>query len=440
MQRINDVNVLTVIANESYEQYARTLQGEYVEDGVAAPPPPSNAGRATVRRNDAIFQRNKAFRDFWIKLKKDVTYELSLDTDALVRACVERINNRSLPTTTIVVEKGDFVVVDYTIELSSVSGETCKLAIAKLDTLGDEETRKLTGKKYEELEKTLNDPRLRGYKIVEIVAAGDDARIVFGNGQTLYVGQKLRFQSESGQKPRERATLAPAEKYPLTFNLIDRAARETGLTRPTLVRIFQSLNARRKAAIFDNPEGFAGLFITEISNALADHIAERIRFTVQPAGEEWGYDLDDLFPPEKAFPQKELIPGSAASLYNLVQIDSDIERGFVEQRLNPDEDVVFYFKFPPRFKFDFPRVIGNYNPDWGIARYLADDHGGRVVVELIRETKGQLDPNKLQFAHETRKVKCAKKLFAALGVDYRIVTDKVADWWEQGEEQEALSL
>lgn len=436
----DDVNVLTVVANESYENYARTLQSEYVEDGVAAPPPPTDAAGSMAHRNDAIFVRNRAFRDFWLKLQKHITYDMTVDTEALVEACVERINNRALPVTTIVVERGDFVVIDYTIELVSVSGATCKLAITKLDTRGNEEQRKLTCDLNDNLEKVMADERLRGYKIAEITEQGDTSRILFGNGQTVYKGQHLRFQSESGQKPRERTALAPAHKYPLTFNLIDRAARETGLTRPTLVRIFRSLSERRKAAIFDNPEGFAGLFITEITNALADHIAERIQFNVQPADKGWGYDLDDLFPAEKKFPQKELVRGSTASLYDYVQIDSDIEQGFVENRLNPDGDVVFYFKFPPRFKFDFPRVIGKYNPDWGIARYMPDANGGRVVVELVRETKGNVDPNKLQFAHETRKVKCAKKLFAALGVDYRIVTDKVADWWERGEEQGALAL
>src|SRR5690606_37992228 len=35
------VNILTVVANESYEAYASALQSEYVEDGLAAPPPPS---------------------------------------------------------------------------------------------------------------------------------------------------------------------------------------------------------------------------------------------------------------------------------------------------------------------------------------------------------------------------------------------------------------
>ena len=424
-----DVNILTVVANESYERYASTLQSEYVEDGLAPPPPPSKAGKATARRNDKIFKSTQAFKDFWAKLQRRITYEITLDTAALVENCIERINNRPLPQSIIVVEKGEFVVTDYTLELLSVSGQTCKLRIFKQDTRGDEEQRKLTCKLGDDLEKLTGDERLRGYKIVKITEAGDTSRVAFGNGQMLYVGRSLRFQSESGQKPRERGALPPDEKYPLTFNLIERAARETGLTRPTLVSIFRGLSERRKEAIFHNPEGFASLFITEIKNALADHIAERIRFQVHPLSpRDWGYDLEDLFPPEKEFPQKELVPGSEASLYDQVQIDSEVERGFVELRLNPDDEVVFYFKFPPAFKFDFPRVIGNYNPDWGIARYIPRD-GGKVILELVRETKGQTDPRKLQFAHETRKVKCAQKLFEALGIDYRIVTDRTVDWW-----------
>ena len=424
------VNVLTVIANESYESYAKTLQNEYVEDRLAAPPPPSRAGRATAKRNNDIYPGSQAFRDFWAKLQKRITYDLTLDTSALIQACVDRINAHPLPSALLVVERGDFVVTDYSLELLSVSDMTCKLSIRKQDTRGDEETRKLTLNLRDDLEKAFGDECLRGYKIVQIVNAGDTSRVVFGNGQTLYVNQRLRFQSQCGQKPRERAALAPNQKHPLRFNLIERAARETGLTRATLVEIFKKLNAPRKEALFLNPEGFANLFITEISNALADHIAERIRFRIQPVTPtDWGYDLDDLFPPEKAFPQKELVPGSAASLYDQVQVDSDVEKNFVEQRLNCDDEVIFYFKFPSTFRFEFPRVIGNYNPDWGIARYIPDDKGGKIILELVRETKGQTDPSKLQFAHESRKIQCAAQLFKALKVDYRVVTDKTADWW-----------
>ena len=296
----------------------------------------------------------------------------------------------------------------------------------------------MTCKLRTDLEKATNDERLRGYKIVEIIEAGDASRIVFGNGQILYQGQRLRFQSEGGQKPSERAVLAPDEKYPLTFNLLDRTARETGLTRPTILRIFQGLSERRKQAIFDNPEGFAGLFITEISNALADHIAERIQFNIEADVIHWGYDLDDLFPPEKEFPQKELVPGSDASLYDQVQIDSDVEKVFVEARLNLDDEVIFYFKFPPAFKFDFPRVIGNYNPDWGIARYRSQED--RIILELVRETKGTTEIDQLQFPHEKRKIICAEKLFTALGIDYRVVTDQTLDWWRSVNVKQELKL
>lgn len=428
------VNVLTVIANESYETYVRTLQSEYVEDGLAAPPPPTQPQRTIAKRNDQIFKHTQAFRDFWAKLQKRITYDFTLDTEALIENCIERINNQSIPTAYVVVEKGEFVVTDYTLELLSVhkDSETCKLWIQKQNTRGEKEEHELIAKKWEDLEKKLNDECLRGYKIVEIIEAGDTSRIVFGNGEIFYVGEKHRFQSQTGQKPYQHAALAPTEKQPLTFNLIDRTIKETGLTRNTVLKIFQGLSERKKETLFLNPEGFASLFITEIRNALAEHIAEHIRFTVEPIRpDNWGYDLEDLFPPEKNFPQKELIDGSSASLYDRVQIDSEVEKNFVEKRLNPDSEIVFYFKFPASFRFDFPRVIGNYNPDWGIARYVPDERGGKVILELVRETKGREEIEKLQFSHEKRKIRCAQKLFEALGIDYRVVSDHTVEWWKK---------
>ena len=434
-----DVNVLSVVANESYESYASRLQSEYVEDGLAAPPKPSNAARVNARRNDAIFKGSRAFKDFWRKLQKHTTYTISVDTQELIDRCTERINNRSMPKTTIVVEKGTFVVSDYKMELVSLNEANCKLRISVQDTLGNESMSAYTFKKRNDLAKELKDDRLRGFQIVDLIDDGGNSYVVFGNGQKLFKDTPIRFQSERGQKPTERAQLAPSERYPV-FNLIDRAAKETGLTRPTINQIFKGLSDRRKAAIFDNPEGFAGLFITEINNALADHIAERIQFQITPAPTDWGYDLDGLFPEEKDFPQKELVPASAASLYDQVQVDSDVETRFVETYLNKDNEVVFYFKFPPAFKIDFPRIIGDYNPDWGIARFSSPDH--KITLELVRETKGTQELKNLQFPHERRKITCAEKFFQALDIDYRVVTDQ-ADWWKPGDtipEQERFEL
>ncbi len=156
-------------------------------------------------------------------------------------------------------------------------------------------------------------------------------------------------------------------------------------------------------------------------------MAERIQFQVDQAALDWGYDLDDLFPPLKVFPQKELIDSGEAGLYDQTQIDSDVEKRFVEHRLLVDDQVVFYFKFPPSFKIQFPKVIGNYNPDWGIARL---DPDGKLILELVRETKGSEDLATLQFPQEKRKIICARKHFNAIGIDYRVVLDSSLEWWK----------
>lgn len=426
----DDVNVLSVIANESYQRYAETLQSEYVEEGQAPPPKPTNAARAKVTRNDEI-AKSKAFRDFWAKLQRHTAYKISIDTPALVKTCVERIGNKSIPQSIIVVERGKFIVAEYTIELKSITDDSCKLKITVKDTDGNESVNTHTFDTRTDLSKALRDERLRGYKIVEIVDDGDNSHVKFGNGQEVTKFQPIIFQSEQGQKPQERGQVSEKTRYPV-FNLIDRAAKETGLTRPTLNEIFRRLSEKRKEAIFTNPEGFAGLFIGEVQNALKDHIAERIEFSIDAdATKKWAMDIEDAFPPEKEYPQKELVAGSQASLYNQMQIDSDVEERFVKLKLNEDEKVLFYFKFPPTFKIDFPRIIGDYNPDWGIARYK----DGKVLLELVRETKGGTNIDLLRFPHEARKIRCAQKAFTALGVDYRVITDTTTDWWESEVEQ-----
>jgi type III restriction enzyme len=74
-----------------------------------------------------------------------------------------------------------------------------------------------------------------------------------------------------------------------------------------------------------------------------------------------------------------------------------------------------------------PKIIGNYNPDWGIIRW---DENEKLKLELVRETKGNIDPNLLQFKNEKRKIDCAKKHFKAIGIDYRQVDDKIINYWE----------
>jgi len=146
-------------------------------------------------------------------------------------------------------------------------------------------------------------------------------------------------------------------------------------------------------------------------------------------------DLDKLFPPEKHDLQRNIEQTGPASLYDAISADSDVERTFI-QRLDRDQQVIFYFKFPSAFRIHLPKVIGAYNPDWGIGRY--DMGKNKVVLYLVRETKGTTNLDALHFPQEKRKIQCASAFFKALDVDYRPITANTADWWTTMPLQEIL--
>lgn len=86
-QRVYDdsVNILTVIANESYADFSRKLQTEIEEEtGIHF------GGRIKNRANRQIikFQKSRAldpaFKELWDKIKHKTTYQVAIDTDKLV--------------------------------------------------------------------------------------------------------------------------------------------------------------------------------------------------------------------------------------------------------------------------------------------------------------------------------------------------------------------
>lgn len=421
------VNVLTVVANESYETFASKLQAEYDEAGQTKPPMPSNANKKAAKRNNTLY-KSKEFKAFWNKLVRKAEYEILVDPKQLVTACVHQLNKVQFPEPHVVVTSGRIVISTVRITLMSVSANLAKLDVAVTNTEGEQSSSTAWYKAGDDLARKLNDKRLKGYKVVEVTGSGTDGRVVFGDKGSLMVGHEDSFNAQPLVKSAAARREEAQEDHPV-FNLIDRCAQETKLTRATVLGIFKQMDAAQKAKVFRNPEGFSGLFIRTVRELLADHIAERLEYHITQAKTE--VDLDKLFPAEKKYPQKEMVPGSKASLYDWVQVDSDVETRFVKHRLNEDQDELMkcYLKFPSGFKIDMPKLIGDYNPDWGIIRKQAESE---VTMELVRETKGTTNIEQLQWSHEKRKIKIAKKYFQALGVDYRTVDGTEVRWWEKG--------
>ncbi|KAA5542332.1 restriction endonuclease [Adhaeribacter rhizoryzae] len=424
-KRVTDegVNVLTVIANESYESYCEQLQSDYLENGDTPPPRPSNASKAAAIRNDKIYN-SQGFKDFWKKLCKKTTYEINVDSEELVKTCIAKLSIQKFPEPNIVVVKGKFVMTQFEIKLIGVVNETVKLEIRKTDSNGNEDLFKRNFRRGDDLAKIAKDDRLKGFKVVGITEEEEYSEITFSDKGILRVGETIKFTSEKGQKGDPQYRQEAQSTYPV-FNFIKRAEEATHLKKNTLVEIFKGLPEEVKSRIFKNPEGFTSVFIETIKNTLADHIADKIEYTLTEEG-LMSYSAEDFFPESRKYPQKELIEGSDWSLYDKVQIDSDIERRFVEYKLNDDDQIVCFFKFPNQFKISLPKIIGNYNPDWGIIRW---DENKKFKLELVRETKGNVNPNLLQFPNEKRKIDCATKHFSLTEVDYKQITGEEANWW-----------
>lgn len=436
----DDVNVLTLIANESYEEYASKLQQEYREAGEEAPPPPKRPQESIATRRDELFNSDD-FQSFWKRLCRKTQYTIHIHTEELIEACINKFKSVDFPEPKVVLSRGKFVITEHTISLQSVSGDTATIQIEIRNTNEAPNSLLLDVPNILQI-KARTDisrqyPVLRGFKVLEIIDRGDNSLVRFSDkAQTELTKYKpFVFTSEQGQVHSSQFVENITDTYPV-FNFLDRAEKETKLTRTTLNRIFSGITLDRQETLLRNPEGFSSVFIDTIKTIVIQHIAEHVEFRIDT--DILNYDANNLFPPENSLPQKELIDAGERGLYDKVQCDSGIEERFVNYCLhNDEENVIVYFKFPPKFKVNFPKIIGNYNPDWGIIRR---DSEGKHTLQLVRETKGTTDLEKLRFAKEPLKIKCAEKHFNALGIDYRVIDGSEINWWTTNTVVEQSSL
>ncbi len=92
--RVQDMNInrLTLIANESYEDFAKQLQTEIEEDcGVSFKDRIKNKRRrATVKYRNG-FELNEKFKEIWDKIKYQTTYRVEYNTLELIRKAAKAV-------------------------------------------------------------------------------------------------------------------------------------------------------------------------------------------------------------------------------------------------------------------------------------------------------------------------------------------------------------
>ena len=197
-------------------------------------------------------------------------------------------------------------------------------------------------------------------------------------------------------------TLTHAHTSQIKYDLIGKVAEGTVLTRKTAAAILKGLRPDKLYMFKNNPEEFISKVIKLIKEQKATMIVEHISYNQIEGGydsaiftaEKSAQTFDKAFRANKAIQDYVFTDGSA---------EMSIERRFVED-LDAAQEVCVYAKLPKGFHI--PTPVGNYSPDWAIAFY----EGTVKHIFFVAETKGTMESLNLR-PIEQAKISCAKKLF-----------------------------
>lgn len=207
-----------------------------------------------------------------------------------------------------------------------------------------------------------------------------------------------RGASFGGEKTRTQ-TLRHAETSSIKYDLVGKIAEGTTLTRRTVTAILKALKHEKLYMFKNNPEEFISKVIRLINEQKATMIVEHITYT---EGSEEPYD-STIFTAEKNSHSFDKAFAATKAVQDYVFTDGMTERKFV-QELDKADEVCVYAKLPKGFAI--PTPVGNYSPDWAIAFY----EGKVKHIFFIAETKGTMESLNLR-PIEQAKISCAKKLF-----------------------------
>lgn len=414
-----DVNVLTVVANESYDEFAKGLQSEFEKDGIRFGVLSSESFANVIVEHEGGQEERlgyegsaRVFSTFksagLVNEKGAVTPELKAAAERSDVPMPEGLEAAAPAVAAIILRKAQ------KLQIKDKSREV-EVRISK-DVSENPAFREL----WEHIRKrTRFEVDVDSSMLVEM-ACDEISRMpevkapeVISTRAGVTVGDAgVGAEAESSSIVR----VAGSREYDLPDPIAE-LQDAVGLTRATLKRVLEECG--RFEEFPRNPALFLSQVAAKINVAKARVVAKGIKYTKLPS-EEW-YKMEDLEPGDlKAYlGQNAWEPKHNKSLYNYVVYDSSsVEKPFAVQ-LDQAEEVKVFAKLPASFKIDTP--LGAYNPDWAYVREVE----GEKRVYFVAETKGGGNNDIHVRDAERNKIICARKHFGALGygdLKYEVVT------------------
>ena len=426
---VHDVNILTVVASESYKDFVGNLQRE-ISDSLSARPRKADEAYftgevITTETGTVEITPVMAKQIYKYLLKNDYTD----DTDQVAEAYHEAKANGTLAA--LPPELAPHAVQIFGL-IDSVFSES------QLPDVGDDRKPKTNPlnanfekKEFKALWSRINqkavyrvefdsselirncirvlDVDLRVTPLQYTIQGGvqadqiTDTQLRSGDG-FLLTGTKVETHNASIHSM-------------VTYDLLGKIAENTQLTRKTVAEILSGVQTAVFKQFKQNPEHFIAEGSRLINEQKATIIIERLSY--DNIAETHDIDIFTAGQSKQDFTKaSEKLKNH---IYDYVITDSKVEREFVKE-LDTSTEVVVYAKLPRGFLI--PTPVGDYNPDWAISF----KEGSVKHIYFVAETKGTMSSMELR-AIEHTKIECARKFFAEVNrkidpehVKYDVVT------------------
>lgn len=414
---VHNINVLTVIASESYESFAKGLQSE-IAQAVAYRPKTVTAelfkgreiadsnGNIQIIDNDtaqAIYEdmisngyiKRGQLTDKYYEDKANNAVKFAEEVSDSTAAVIEIIDG--------IYDERSVLPEDARKNNVELKVDDKKLAMPEFKALWEKINAKsiyVVDFETEELIKNAIDAlnsKLRVHKIFYKIESGSMTGIE--SKEALEKGEAMK-KNESATETRT-ITANNAVKY----DLIGKLVTETGLTRKDIVRIMIGIESSVFQQYQYNPEEFILRSAQLINEQKATAIIEHITYHV--LDDRYGTDVFT----EPTIKGKLNVNAMKAQkhLYDHIVYDSTNEHDFAVE-LDSSKAVAVYVKLPNGFYISTP--VGKYNPDWAIAFY--EDKVKHIY--FVAETKGSMSTMQLRDI-EKGKIHCAREHFKAISND-----------------------
>lgn len=412
---VHAVNVLTIIASESYDSFAKGLQTELAE-AIADRP---------VAVSADLFKDKVLIDSEGKKHTVDVHMASNIYTDLLLNGYIDR--------------QGQITEAYYADKRSgtiSISDDVdaMLLSIVKiLDTVVDSSCMMPDNARQNNVELSLEEEKLAmpefkalwskiNAKSVYVVDFDTDELVkksIWALNTKLHVS-KIYVTVESGvmdtitsksalqagtafvKEKAENRNISVEASSSIKYDLIGKLVEETGLTRKAVIQILQGIRPDIFNQFQWNPEEFILRASSLINDEKATAIIEHITYHVL----DETYDTSVFTDVTMKGRLDTNVMKAKKHLYDHVVYDSTNELNFAKG-LDCSEEVVVYVKLPDGFYITTP--VGRYNPDWAIAFR----EGDIKHIYFIAETKGSMNSMQLRRIEES-KIHCAKEHFKAI--------------------------